>query len=137
MRTLSAGVIVLALAGCAAKHQASQSFQTPNPMRPVAIGKTTEADAVYNMGPPIKVAVAPNGFKNETFELQSARLHLSAFGSGGVTYIFGADGVLRHIIMESGSDRYLMQERNTDAVLPDELVGPMPKVVDITIKRAG
>ena len=57
-------------------------------------------------------------------------------GPNGITYIFGTDGLLRHIIMENGSGaRYLMQEKSTDSIQPDEIVGPMPTVVEMTIKR--
>jgi hypothetical protein len=128
---IALAVAVILLAGCVAKQQAAK-FSGP-----VVIGKTDEAEAIARLGPPIKTVVAPNGAKNETFPFAMVKSALpEGQGPNGITYIFGTDGLLRHIIMENGSGaRYLMQEKSTDSIQPDEIVGPMPTVVEMTIKR--
>ncbi len=129
---ITLAVVVILLAGCSAKQHAAK-FDGP-----VVIGKTDEAEAIARLGPPIKTVVAPNGAKNETFPFAMVRSALpEGQGPNGITYIFGTDGLLRHIIMENGSGAadYLMQEKSTDSILPDEIVGPMPTVVEMTIKR--
>jgi hypothetical protein len=129
---IALAVAVMLLAGCAAKQPQPPKFNTP-----VVIGKTDEAEAIARLGQPIKKVIAPNGAKNETFALSGIRPAGSAAQSlDTITYVFGTDGVLRHIIMEAGANgRFLMQEKNTDSVLPGEIVGPTPTVTEITIKR--
>jgi len=120
-------VAVMLLAGCAAKHQADN-------LKPVELGKSSEADVVAMLGQPTKTVVAPNGAKNETFPMTMK--NASPGAPNATTYIFGTDGKLRHIIWETDSGtRYLLHEKTTDDILPNEIVGPMPTVVDITIKR--
>lgn len=129
MRKIALAAIVMLLAGCAAK-------QHPASLEPVMIGKTTEAEIATRMGPPLKSVTAPNGAKNDTYRFEMLMAADPVNGPNATTYIFGPDGVLRHIIMENGSGaRFLLHEANTDGVLPDEIVGPMPTVVEVTIKR--
>jgi hypothetical protein len=134
MRTASA-VATMLLAGCAAKQPQPQ---TPKLNKPVVIGKTDEADAIALLGQPIKTVIAPNGAKNETFALSGiGRTRSPGQSLDVITYVFGTDGILRHIIMEAGaSGRFLMQEKDIGSVLPGEIVGPPPTVTEITIRRA-
>jgi len=116
------------LAGCAAKHQAAN-------LKPPEIGKATEADVIALQGKqPIKSVVAPNGAKNDTFPL--TMMNASSDAPNATVYVFGPDGMLRHIMWETPSGaRFLLNEKTTDGVLRDEIVGPMPTVVSMTIRR--
>jgi len=124
---IALAVAVMLLAGCASKHHAD--------LKPPEIGKSTEADVIALQGKqPIKTAVAPNGAKNDTFPL--TMMNATPDAPNATVYVFGPDGTLRHIMWETPSGaRFLLNEKTTDGILPDEIVGPMPTVVQMTIKR--
>ena len=119
-------VSVMLLAGCAARHAN---------LEPAALGKSTEADiTALQAKQPTKTVIAPNGAKNVTFP--DVMMNAAPDAPNQTTYIFGTDGKLRHIIWETPSGhRYLLLEKTTAGILPDEIVGPMPTVVEISVKR--
>jgi hypothetical protein len=78
--------------------------------------------------------IAPNGAKNDTYRM-SIILPVVSEPPMAITYIFGPDGKARHAIWETASGtRYLMREKDTSGILPEEIVGTMPIVADTSLK---